>query len=168
MALAAEAAGLTAVIAPRHLSRLGEVQRELKELGLGVARWSSLKDGDGAAGPVLVDDHGILGSLYGIGDVAFVGGTLADLGGHNVLEPMAHDVPFAVGPSYGSFRREVELALSRGVAAVAEDSRALGDALQRLLEQPSGAGDAVGVLEEVEGEMEQLFIESMKAASVAL
>lgn len=168
VARAAASAGLTAVIAPRHLSRLREVEELLAGAGMEAVRWSRLEPGDAALGPVLVDAHGVLGSLYGVADVAFVGGTLADMGGHNVLEPMAHDVPFAVGPSYGSFGREVELARSRGAAAVALGPDALAGALAGLLERQAASGAALGVLEEVEGEMEERFLESMQAASVSL
>lgn len=165
VAAACRRLGLLAVIAPRHLNRLDRVRRELEGAGFGVALWSSLP-GEGEV--VLVDSHGMLNRLYGIGEVAFVGGTLADLGGHNVLEPMAHGVPFVVGPSYGSFAGEVELAKSRGAAAVAGGPDGVASALSRLLSDTPSGESVRAVLAEAEGKMEEEFMTALRRASVPL
>ena len=166
VARAAIRSGLFPVMAPRHLSRLDSVEAQLEDAGIPVRRWSRLPAGGGGCEAVLVDVHGILDRLYGAGDLAFVGGTLADLGGHNVLEPMAHGVPFVVGPSYGSFSREVELAAGRGAAAVADGPERLEDAFAALLRDPPSPKVVTDVLAQAEGELEEVFIQSLRKASV--
>jgi len=157
--------GLLPVLAPRHLGRLDDVQRDLEGRGFRVARWSSLP---AECDAVLVDCHGILNRLYGMGEMAFVGGTLADLGGHNVLEPMAHGVPFVVGPSYGSFAAEVELASGRGAAAVAAGPDALAAAISSLMTRMPSREAVRGVLAEAEGEIEEGFMAALRRASVTV
>ncbi len=148
VARAAIAAGLVPVIAPRHLERIPRVERELASLGIECAMWSDLEGGEPADGAdcVLVDTHGLLARMYGIGDVAFVGGTLTGHGGHNVLEPMQRGVPVVVGPDHGSFREVVAEAACGGLAAVAEGRSSLEEALRRLAAPggtPPGAADSL-------------------------
>ena len=52
---------------------------------------------------LVVDVKGVLAALYGIADIAFVGGTLVPVGGHNILEPLAHGVPVIIGPQHHHF-----------------------------------------------------------------
>ena len=53
---------------------------------------------------VLIDTIGELGRIYAVGDAVFVGGSLIQHGGHNVLEPAAHAKPIIVGPSMSNFK----------------------------------------------------------------
>lgn len=86
-------------LAPRHLDRLPEVRRRLKREGVAHELWSEAGEGTVQARVILVDVYGVLGRLYGRGDVAVVGGTWeASVGGHNVIEPARFGVPVAVGP----------------------------------------------------------------------
>jgi 3-deoxy-D-manno-octulosonic-acid transferase len=98
------------IVAPRHLEKLGEVESELAQAGLKTpVRWSSLEEGQEpraaalanamkAGRPVVVDGFGLLGSLYGGAAVSFVGGSLVEVGGHNLLEPLNWGVPVLFGP----------------------------------------------------------------------
>lgn len=107
---AARAAGYFPVLVPRHLERTSDVCGIMKSQGFFPVKWSELTDPDEVSGfdSVVVDIHGILAKLYGVGDMAFVGGTLVPIGGHNVLEPLMRGVPFIVGPHYESFSRIVD------------------------------------------------------------
>ena len=67
---------------------------------------------------MIVDVRGILSRLYGCASVAFVGGTIAPFGGHNILEPLLRGVPTVVGPDHGSFDREVAEGVANGAMAV--------------------------------------------------
>src|SRR6185436_10313872 len=81
------------VIAPRHPVRSDEVEREAALRGVRVHRLSSGRDGEaGAADGLLVDRVGELAALYAMASVAFVGGSLVPIGGHNLLEPAAASV----------------------------------------------------------------------------
>jgi 3-deoxy-D-manno-octulosonic-acid transferase len=55
-------------------------------------------------GVVVVDTIGELTSLYALGDVAFVGGSLVSRGGHNIIEPAQHGIPIIVGNHTENFR----------------------------------------------------------------
>jgi len=58
---------------------------------------------------LLIDTIGELASLYALGDVAFVGGSLVPRGGHNIIEPAQHGVPIIVGNHTENFRDIVGL-----------------------------------------------------------
>jgi 3-deoxy-D-manno-octulosonic-acid transferase len=50
-----------------------------------------------------------LAAVYALADIAFVGGSLSDHGGHNILEPAQYGVPVVIGPNYANFRQIVDL-----------------------------------------------------------
>ncbi len=93
---------LTLVLAPRHTERVAEVEQELARRGIAATRRSRLS----LAGQVrterdwvlILDSRGELGAVYRYATVAFVGGTLVPIGGHNLLEPAAWGKPVVFGP----------------------------------------------------------------------
>ena len=71
--------------------------------------WRELTTSALEAGSIfLLDTIGDLASMYGLGSVAFVGGSLVPAGGHNPLEPAQFGVPVVMGPSFQNFREVVE------------------------------------------------------------
>jgi 3-deoxy-D-manno-octulosonic-acid transferase len=140
VARAAIAAGLFPVIAPRHTGRVASVESQLGGEGISTSRWSEGPAASQAKSCLIVDSHGLLSRLYGLADVAFVGGTLAPLGGHNILEPLRRGVPVVVGESFESIRAVVEE--GRALGAVASASAAgLEAAFSKML--LDGPGPAV-------------------------
>jgi 3-deoxy-D-manno-octulosonic-acid transferase len=106
------------ILAPRHPERFGEVAQLLEQMGIRYWR-RSLWSGDSIAGGVLlVDTIGELASLYALGDVAFVGGSLVPRGGHNIIEPAQHGVPIIVGKHTENFRDIVGLFQSKEAVRV--------------------------------------------------
>jgi len=106
------------ILAPRRLERFDEVAQLLGQLGIRFWR-RSLWSGDPIAGGVLlIDSIGELASLYALGDVAFVGGSLVPKGGHNIIEPARHGVPIVVGNHTENFRDIVSLFQSRDAVRV--------------------------------------------------
>ena len=100
------------VIAPRKPERTNEIVRLVGNFGYDAGLRSKLLKIDGARPhyPVLViDTIGELGRIYSVGDVVFVGGSLINHGGHNVLEPAAHAKPILVGPSMQNFKDSYSL-----------------------------------------------------------
>jgi 3-deoxy-D-manno-octulosonic-acid transferase len=112
------------VLAPRHPERFVAVATLLAARGISFVRSSEHGAGthDGTA-VHLLDTIGQLRQLYGIGDVAFVGGTLAPIGGHNLLEPAAHGLPVVFGPHTESCE-EIAAALLEAGAAIRVNSAA--------------------------------------------
>ncbi|HOP07452.1 MAG TPA: glycosyltransferase N-terminal domain-containing protein [candidate division Zixibacteria bacterium] len=92
---------LRLIIAPRHVER-GEMLRRLTaEAGFRVHLLDTAADGDEV---IIVDKMGLLNDLYQVADLAFVGGTLSDIGGHNLLEPVWAGTPVIYGPSLHNVR----------------------------------------------------------------
>jgi 3-deoxy-D-manno-octulosonic-acid transferase len=92
------------LIAPRHPERFGEVATLLQDSGLTWARRSeepAAKDADCEV--VLLDTIGELRAVYPLADVAFVGGSIAPHGGHNMLEPAAQRVCVVTGAHTHNF-----------------------------------------------------------------
>jgi 3-deoxy-D-manno-octulosonic-acid transferase len=106
------------ILAPRHPERFGEVAELLEKLGIRFWR-RSLWSGDPIVGGVLlIDTIGELAAVYGLADVAFVGGSLVPRGGHNIIEPAQHGVPIVVGNHTENFRDIVTLFQSRDAVRV--------------------------------------------------
>jgi 3-deoxy-D-manno-octulosonic-acid transferase len=137
-----EGEGLPAalVLAPRHRERAAVVGRLVRRAGRPLRRRTRLGDGPLRAGEVLLlDTLGELPSLYARADVAFVGGTLAPVGGHNVLEPVWAGRPVVFGPNTSNVRSAVELLETCGAGVPVPDGAALGPSLARLLRDPAAA-----------------------------
>lgn len=108
--LAAEPAAVM-VLAPRHPDRFGLVAGLVAANGFAVVRASEFRERPVAvaAGSVfLLDTIGDLASVYALGAVAFVGGSLVVKGGQNPLEAARFGVPVVMGPSFENFREIVE------------------------------------------------------------
>ncbi|HSE44075.1 MAG TPA: 3-deoxy-D-manno-octulosonic acid transferase [Gemmatimonadales bacterium] len=112
------------VLAPRHPERSGEVAALLEGAGLPYRRRSSLDGWNGEFAPgevLLVDGVGELMDLYGLSDFCFVGGSLVELGGHNLLEPASRGIPSVYGPHMNNFR-EVAALVARYRAGIQVES----------------------------------------------
>jgi 3-deoxy-D-manno-octulosonic-acid transferase len=81
---------------------------------------------------LLVDSLGELATMYAAADIAFVGGSLVPIGGHNLLEPAALGLPVLCGPYQANNKDIAALLLASGAAAEVADARELGAALLRL------------------------------------
>ncbi len=128
------------MIAPRHPERFNEVAELIEASGLS---WTRRTNGrapeDATAAVILLDTIGELTSVYPHATVVFVGGSIVDRGGHNVLEPAAHGVAVVTGAHTDNFHAIVDL-LNEAKAIVQlaplegdEAVVALAEALRRLL-----------------------------------
>jgi len=139
---AALAAGhsLALVVAPRHPKRWDEAARVLAASGRRVVRRSRGADRPLAAGEILLlDSLGELGGLWPRARVAFVGGSLVPVGGHNVLEPVQAGRHVLFGPHTSSARDAAERVLSLGVGTRVRDASDLCDAVRAMLERADDA-----------------------------
>jgi len=120
------------ILAPRRPERFNEVAQLLEQLGIRFWRRSSWS-GDAIGGGVLVvDTIGELASLYALADVAFVGGSLVPRGGHNIIEPARHGVPFMVGNHTENFRDIVSLFQSQDAVRVVRPAEFHGVLMELL------------------------------------
>jgi 3-deoxy-D-manno-octulosonic-acid transferase len=130
---------LLLVIAPRRPERFDEVER-LLERRVPYARRSRLGSAVGGATRVLLLDT--LGELLDVLPVAravFVGGTVAPVGGHNVLEPAVFAKPVAFGPHTANVAAAAQALLQAGAARRIDSSAELSAEWRRLLAQPEVA-----------------------------
>jgi 3-deoxy-D-manno-octulosonic-acid transferase len=96
-ALLDEGKRLKVIVAPRHMEKVGYFADKLRKTTLRWARWS--ERGDVSSYDVLVlDVMGRLEEAYAVSRLAFIGGTLVDVGGHNPLEAAMYGAPVVVGP----------------------------------------------------------------------
>jgi 3-deoxy-D-manno-octulosonic-acid transferase len=97
--------GLLLILAPRKPERFDTAAELLRRKGVPFLRRSQLPAGASLAlpGVLLLDSIGELSSLFGLADVVFMGGTLAQRGGHNILEPALFRRAIVVGPHMENF-----------------------------------------------------------------
>lgn len=125
------------LLVPRHPDRFRAVAELLRSRGLGFTTRSSGIPPQAATPVLLVDSVGELAALYASADVAFVGGSLVPIGGHNLLEPAALGVPVLTGPHHSNSQDVARLLLREGAALQVNDARELAAALERLMADPA-------------------------------
>jgi len=129
---------LALVLAPRHPERAGTVASRVARRGRAVHRRSRLGSEPLRAGEVLVlDSLGELPAVYGRALVAFVGGTLAPVGGHNLLEPVQQGIPALFGPHTENARSSAELLLRAGAGRRVTDAPDLANVVEEALRDPA-------------------------------
>lgn len=92
------------ILAPRHPERFPVVAALLESLGVRFWRRSLWNGEPISGGVILLDSIGELAAIYGLADIAFVGGSLVPKGGHNIIEPARHGVAIVVGNHTENFR----------------------------------------------------------------
>lgn len=108
---------LLLLIVPRHPERFNEVKNLCEKNQLRVVMRSQQQGCSLQTDVYLADTMGELKMLYAASDVAFVGGSLVPIGGHNVLEPAVLEVPVMFGPYMSNFK-EIEQGLLGSEAAI--------------------------------------------------
>jgi 3-deoxy-D-manno-octulosonic-acid transferase len=112
--------GLVLLLAPRHLSRLSEIEELLSGFNLSYIKKSLIRK-DKVAEIILLDTMGELEKLYSIAELAFVGGSLIPIGGHNILEPASYGIPVLFGPHIENFKSASDLLLKFGGGIMVKD-----------------------------------------------
>lgn len=134
---------LRLVVVPRHKTRFEEVARLIRDAGFEVVRRS---EGPRPAGTVhsgqavvLGDTMGELTRFYGLAEVVFVGKSLVEGGGQNILEPAALARPVVFGPSIYNFQETADALLAQNGAVRVRDAAELERVLTELLADPEWA-----------------------------
>lgn len=147
---AAHQSGLLAssrtLVVPRHPRRSAQILEAMRkaEWGVPIVLRSLTADSDDlpAACVMLVDTFGELESIFSTVDLAFLGGSLIEHGGQNVLEAAAFGKPVLVGPHVDNFTEEVELLKASGGLRRGEDVQVLLEFAQEWLQNPREAQSA--------------------------
>ena len=157
---------LILILAPRHLQRITRVE---KLLGSQRARWvkrtmisdERRPEPEVALWPeiILLDTVGELAALYGLGTAIFVGGSFCRVGGHNILEVLAHGKAVIFGPHMENFMEIAQLVVERGAGIQVKTPEGLEEALRRLIVDPSLSKEmgekGLALLQEQEGALDR-------------
>lgn len=136
--LAAERPRLLLLLVPRRPASFDVAAGKLERLGIPFLRRSRLSGGEDLPlpGVLLVDSVGELSSLFALANVAFMGGTLAERGGHNIVEPALFARPVVVGPHMENFPAIAEqFRQGGGMVEISGPSELAGE-VGRLLGDP--------------------------------
>jgi 3-deoxy-D-manno-octulosonic-acid transferase len=125
------------IIAPRKPERFDDVERLARRAGWSVARRTELRvDSEPREDVVVLDTIGELAQLFQVATAVFVGGSLVDSGGHNILEPAAFGKPIVFGPHMQNFAEIARTFLDNGAAVQVRNGRELESLLLELLGDP--------------------------------
>jgi 3-deoxy-D-manno-octulosonic-acid transferase len=140
------------VLAPRNPERFSDVAHLARDAALVTVRRSELPiDAEPRADVVVLDTIGELARLYQVATAVFVGGSLVNEGGHNILEPAVFGKAIVFGPHMQNFAEIAETFLSSGAAVQVRSPRELEQVLLSLLTDPvrrAGLGAAARTLVE--------------------
>ncbi len=148
------------VLVPRHPERFESVASLLEKRGVAFDRRSGAASVRAEAQVLLVDRMGELTAFYAASDVAFVGGSLVPVGGHNLLEPAALGVPAITGPYTANGPEIARRLIEAGGAVEVADGAALGGVVARLMAEPA--------LRARMGECARHFVEAHRGSLVRL
>lgn len=121
------------LLVPRHPERFKPVAQYCRSFGFATRTRSEDSMAASDTQCFVVDTLGELLRFYAAGDVAFVGGSLASIGGHNVLEPAALSVPVIVGPKTFNFTEITSDLIEAGAALRIAEADELGAVVIKLL-----------------------------------
>ncbi|MBI1345689.1 3-deoxy-D-manno-octulosonic acid transferase [bacterium] len=131
---------LRLILVPRHKERFEDVASLVHRRGLRLIRRSEMSQlstlNPQLSTVCLLDTLGELAACWGLADIAFVGGSLTQRGGQNMLEPAGYGAAVLFGPNTWNFRDIVEQLLLRQAAVVIHDVDELCDTLRRVIVDP--------------------------------
>src|SRR5271163_4137870 len=132
---------LMLILAPRKPALFDEAAAKLASAGVRHVRRRNLQDSDTLElpGVLLLDTIGELSGLFSVADVVFMGGTLVDRGGHNILEPALFAKPIVMGPHMENFRAIAADSLAASACVEIPNAGGLADAIGKLLDSPEAA-----------------------------
>lgn len=174
--LRSEFSNLRLILVPRHKERFNEVASFVLDKGFSLIRLSRYrKELDSASNdstrtpertvstsaenlpPVLLlDTLGDLAACWGLADIAFVGGTLTNRGGQNMIEPAGYGAALVLGPNTWNFKDITEALVSRNGTRIVRDADELRETIRDLLRNPLDARR--------QGEAARTFVQSQQGA----
>jgi len=153
---------LLLVLVPRHPERFGGVRELISKQAFSVVSRTAQQRCDASTEVFLVDTMGEVPLFYAASDVAFVGGSLVPVGGHNLLEPAAQSLPIVTGPHLFNALEIAEDFIELGACRVVNSDIELAAAVSNLIENPVEAAlmgkNGLAVLEQNRGSLQRLLV----------
>jgi 3-deoxy-D-manno-octulosonic-acid transferase len=137
--LKAKYPNLLLVLVPRHPERFNDVRKMLERQEFTYASRTGKQACDAASEVFLVDTMGELPLFYAASDIAFVGGSLVPVGGHNLLEPAALGLPVISGPNVFNAQQIADMFIENGACSIVEDAPELAAVIGKLIADPDAA-----------------------------
>lgn len=127
---------LTLILVPRHPERFESAYDQASEAGFQTSRFSSSPLIGAKDDVYVLDAMGQLMRFYAASDLVFIGGSLAEVGGHNPIEPGALGKAMLIGPHYFNFQMICQEFMDSGALQTVADENELFEALRSLIECP--------------------------------
>lgn len=126
---------LKMILVPRHLEQMHRTIKLLRDNNLDFTIYSGENsiEKETKSDILLINKTGILQQLYRYSHICFVGGTLDNTGGHNLLEPSLFSKPVLFGPNYKTAQIAGEELINEKGGFIVKSSRELSDKLNSLL-----------------------------------
>ncbi|MDG2155007.1 MAG: glycosyltransferase, partial [Gammaproteobacteria bacterium] len=157
------------LLVPRHPERFDDVAKLLRKSGVKTVRRSSKKLCETDTQVLLCDSMGEMMVFYAAADLVFLGGSLVDIGGHNLLEPAALGKAIICGPSVSNAKDVAEMLIAAGALQLVENSDQLSHGLHELFANPSSRHDlgknALKAVERNRGALDRLMAVINQATS---
>ena len=153
---------LLLVLVPRHPERFAEVRDRAKRKKFLVVSRTEGRACPPEATVFLGDTMGEVPMFYAASDVAFVGGSLVPVGGHNLLEPAAQALPVVTGPHLYNAQDIADMFVEMKACQIVKNADELATAVADLLENPEIAAEmgqnALTLLEQNKGALARLLV----------
>jgi 3-deoxy-D-manno-octulosonic-acid transferase len=153
---------LLLVLVPRHPERFGGVRDLVEKQAFNVVSRTAGQPCNESTEVFLLDTMGEVPLFYAASDIAFVGGSLIPVGGHNLLEPAAQGLPIITGPHLFNAQEIAEDFIEIGACEVVADSSELAESVTKLIENPAKAKEmgrnGRTVLEQNRGSLQRLLV----------
>jgi 3-deoxy-D-manno-octulosonic-acid transferase len=130
---------LLLVLVPRHPERFNDVRKLLEQQEFTHASRTKEQTCDESTQVFLVDTMGELPLFYAASDIAFVGGSLVPVGGHNLLEPAALGLPVISGPNVYNAQEIADMFVDKGACTIVQNAPELAAAISTLIADPIAA-----------------------------
>lgn len=153
---------LLLILVPRHPERFAEVRDLVENSGFDVVSRTEARACSPSTAVFLGDTMGEVPLFYAASDIAFVGGSLAPVGGHNLLEPAAQGLPVITGPHVFNAQDIADMFVETNACRMVSDERALAAAIADLLTNPDKAAElgknALDLVEQNRGALARLLV----------
>lgn len=155
-------ADLLLLLVPRHPERFAEVRERIKKQEFGVVSRTEGRVCPRSVSVLLGDTMGELPTFYAASDVAFVGGSLVPVGGHNLLEPAAQALPVVTGPHLFNAQDIADMFVEMKACRIVNNAEELASAIADLLTNPDKASEmgrnGLALLEKNRGALARLLV----------